>query len=205
MPPRFIVLEGLDGSGKSTQIRLLSRRMSIYGLPHITTREPSVGVIGALARKAIHNTSLKNEALALLFAADRYQHVKEVIAPALEQGKYVFCDRYYYSNLVYQGSRPKVQKRLLAYNQTVMANHRPDITFFLDVEPEECMRRIRARSHETTIYENLTRLREDRERFLDIFKKLNDNVVIINCINTDSKNVLNQIWQYLAIETTGNA
>ena len=195
--PRFIVLEGLDGSGKSTQISLLSQKLTALGLPHTTTREPSTGPIGALAREAVHSSPLENETLALLFAADRYQHVTDVVNPALNQGKYVLCDRFYYSNLAYQADNPEALARVLTYNQAVMALRRPDITFFLDVDPEECMRRILERKGKTAIYENLTRLRQDRERFLNAFNRLDDNIVILDCKRDDENVVFGRLWQHL--------
>ena len=197
MMPRFIVLEGLDGSGKSTQIGLLSRHMSGLGLAHITTREPSDGVIGTLVRKSLSHNPLQNETLALLFAADRYQHVHDVVNPALSQGKHVLCDRYYYSNLTYQANEPESVARIMSYNQVVMANHQPDAVFFLDVCPEECMRRISERSQETALYENLTRLQDDRERFLRAFGIMNDNVTILDCNTTSESQIFEQLWLHI--------
>ena len=195
----LIVLEGLDGSGKSTQICLLSQRMTDMGLPHLTTREPSDALIGTLARAAVHDSQvdMENETLALLFAADRYQHIMQEILPAQNRGEVVLCDRYYYSNLVYQGNNPEGLQRLMAYNQVAMSAHRPDITFFLDVEPEECLRRINARSNQVSKYENLPSLRQTRQQFLSIFESLSDNCVIIDCSNADKNEVFNKIWQHI--------
>ena len=198
MMPRFIVLEGLDGSGKSTQISLLSQHMSSLGLAHITTREPSDGVIGMLVRRSLSCNPLENEAQALLFAADRYQHVHDVITPALTKGQHVLCDRYYYSNLAYQASGPESISRIMAYNQVVMDSRRPDAVFFLDVSPEECMRRINARNQETVIYENLSRLRADRERFLYAFEIMGDNITIVDCRNADESAVFKQLWRHVS-------
>ena len=196
MMPRFIVLEGLDGSGKSTQISLLSQHMSSLGLAHITTREPSDGVIGNLVRKSLSHSPLENETLALLFAADRFQHVHDVVTPALNQGKHVLCDRYYYSNLAYQAQGQESVTRIMAYNQVVMASRRPDAVFFLDVNPEECMERIAARNQETAIYENITRLREDRIKFLHAFENMNDNVTILDCSSKSESQVFESLWRY---------
>jgi dTMP kinase len=101
---KFIVFEGLDGCGKTTQLLLLSERLKRAGVPHIATREPSDGnPVGRLVRDAVHGSvTLENETLALLFAADRYQHIQTEILPALTRGAHVLCDRYYYSNLAYQ-------------------------------------------------------------------------------------------------------
>jgi len=197
MKPQFIVLEGLDGSGKTSQLALLSQKMTELNLPHITTRQPSNGPAGTMVREALYTNAMENETLALLFAADRYQHVKKTVAPALNQGIHVLCDRYYYSNLVYQAGDTKALTRLMAYNQVVMEENRPDIVLFLDVAPEECMRRLHGRSDASSIYENLTRLKEDRARFANVFSKLDDNVIIVDANSQDVSTVLNQIWQHI--------
>ena len=197
MMPRFIVLEGLDGSGKSTQISLLSQHMSSLGLAHITTREPSDGAIGTLVRKSLSHNPLENETLALLFAADRYQHVHDVVTPALCQGKHVLCDRFYYSNLAYQAQGPESIARIMAYNQVIMTRRRPDAVFFLDVNPEECMERIAARNQETTLYENITRLQKDRARFLCGFEKMNDNITILDCNSKSETQVFEELWRQI--------
>jgi len=197
MKPLFIVLEGLDGSGKSTQISLLSERMVSLGWPHTVTREPSDGVIGSLVRMSLTDNSLTNEARALLFAADRYQHVHDVITPALEMGKHVLCDRYYYSSMAYQADGVGALSRLVDYNQVVMTNHKPDMIFFLDVSPEKCMSRIGARNQETAIYENLARLQEDRERFFCAFDRVEEDVTVIDCENSKEAQVLEILWQHI--------
>jgi len=206
MKPRFIVLEGLDGSGKSTQLSLLSHKMTKQGLLHIATRQPSDGPAGTLVREALYTNAMENETLALLFAADRYQHVKKTVAPALNQGKHVLCDRYYYSNLVYQAGDAEALTRLMAYNQVVMEENRPDIVLFLDVAPEECMRRLQSREDASSIYENLARLKEDRNRFANVFNKLGGNVIIVDANSTDKNIVSNQLWQHIErIITQANA
>jgi len=204
--PRFIVFEGLDGSGKSTQIQLVSQQMKSLRIPHIKTREPTSSALGNLARNAVHSalvheaaqgTAPENEALALLFAADRYQHLKHDILPALEIGDSVLCDRYYFSNMVYQGENPQAVQSILDYTQEAIKIGKPDIVFFLDVEPEECLRRISTRRGQTGLYENITRLKNDRERFLNIFKLLDSNAIIIKCTNANEGQVFEMIWSHI--------
>src|SRR5450759_981694 len=100
----FIVIEGLDGSGKTTQAILLAKRLS-QSHKTILTAEPSRGKIGAFIRESClyEEKRLPTEAEALLFAADRVEHVQKEIKPALDEGKLVICDRYVYSSLAYQG------------------------------------------------------------------------------------------------------
>ncbi|MDR1665115.1 MAG: dTMP kinase [Clostridiales bacterium] len=182
--PRFIVFEGLDGSGKSTQVSLLSERLTQMNAPHTVTREPtSANPVGRLAREAINGAfPLENETLALLFAADRYQHVAEEVLPALNRGEHVLCDRYYFSNFAYQGGSADFDA-LYAYNRQVMKKRRPDLVLFIDVPPEECVRRIMRRDGKprSGIYENLETLRGVRRRYLETFEKLrqSENIVVL--------------------------
>ncbi|HYY53573.1 MAG TPA: dTMP kinase, partial [Myxococcales bacterium] len=109
---RFIALEGLDGSGTTTQAERIASVLRAQGRRVLLTREPSDGPIGTLIRLALtgrlglpqRSGPLTEEALALLFAADRVDHLAAVIEPALERGELVVCDRYVLSSLAYQGS-----------------------------------------------------------------------------------------------------
>ena len=164
------MFEGIDGCGKTTQISLLSKKLSIENIPHIVTREPSdSNPVGKLTRDAVHGKfSLENETVALLFAADRFEHIHSEILPALGRGEHVLCDRYYYSNFAYQGE-------VAAYNRIVMERMRPDAVFFIDVPPEECLRRIKtSRPNADCLYENLETLTKARERYFEIFKLLEE-------------------------------
>ncbi|MCL1877855.1 MAG: dTMP kinase [Defluviitaleaceae bacterium] len=177
----FIVIEGIDGSGKSTQAKRLGEFFEKRGEAYLATRLPSENAIGKLARAATQDEfSAESEALALLFAADMVQHFYEEIAPALARGEHVICDRYYYSTLAYQGTNFDAFPRISAYNQVVMS-HRPNAVIFLDVPPEECMRRIAASRDEISIYEAMDVLGHIRDRFMDVFDRLRgtENIFII--------------------------
>ena len=101
----FIVIEGLDGSGKTTQATLLAKKLS-QNYRVLLTAEPSRGKIGTFIREGClyEDKRLPTEAEALLFAADRIEHMYSEVKPALDEGKLVICDRYIYSSLAYQGS-----------------------------------------------------------------------------------------------------
>lgn len=106
MRGKFITFEGCEGSGKSTQLRLLSEYLDKLGVDYILTREPGGSEIAEQIRNIIlngKNTAMCDECEALLYAAARVQHLKEKIAPALDKGKLVICDRYVDSSLAYQG------------------------------------------------------------------------------------------------------
>ncbi|MCL2386198.1 MAG: dTMP kinase [Defluviitaleaceae bacterium] len=195
---RFFVLEGLDGSGKTTQAKLLGEWFDAKSLPYVVTRQPSDNQVGKLARAATQGAfSLENETLALLFAADRFQHYHEEIAPALSRGNFVVCDRYYFSNLAYQGEDHAAMARIIAYNQSIMTppSRKPDAVIFLDIPPEECLRRITETREEISIYETMDRLKLQRERFFTAFELLRDseNIIMVKPEIFDASHVFETI------------
>ncbi|MCL2199747.1 MAG: dTMP kinase [Defluviitaleaceae bacterium] len=192
----FVVIEGLDGSGKSTQTRRLGEWFTKRGVTCLTTNQPSNGTIGTLAREVTKGAfPVDNEALSLLFAAEHLQHYKQVIEPALNRGEYVICDRYYYSNLVYQGKTPELFERILSYNYAVMnpPAKKPDAVIYLDAAPEECMRRITANRAEISIFEKTDKLKALRNRYNSTFEYLRKTEKIIT-IQTENLNQ-NQVYE----------
>ena len=142
---KFITFEGCEGSGKSTQLRLLSEYLTKAGVDFILTREPGGSGISEDIRKIIlngKNTAMCDECEALLYAASRIQHLREVIIPALEAGKLVVCDRYVYSSLAYQGyARGLGEKFIEEINAVALSHYPPDMTVFLDISPAEAFKR----------------------------------------------------------------
>lgn len=145
----FISLEGNDGSGKSTQARLLAERLRQCGYDVVLTREPGGTHIGEMIRHILldnANTEMHPVTEALLYAAARAQHMQQVILPALRQGKVVLTDRFVDSSIAYQGAgRQLGLKEVAQINAPAIQNRLPDVTVFLSVDPEEGMRR-RSRS-----------------------------------------------------------
>jgi dTMP kinase len=137
----FITIEGSDGSGKTTQIKLLTPYLKSLGLDVVITREPGGTVISEKIRDLILDVNNKNMAYiteAMLYAASRAQLVEEIIRPALDDGKVVICDRFVDSSLVYQGIARQIGiEKVLEINQYALNGLLPDITFFLDIEPEQ--------------------------------------------------------------------
>lgn len=132
-PGRFLVLEGIDGAGTTTQVARLAAALRAEGHPVTTTREPSEGPVGTLLRQALTRRvdGLSDAALALLFAADRVDHLARVVDPALAAGQVVISDRYVLSSLAYQGLRLP-----LSWVEAANARaRRPDLTLFLEVTP----------------------------------------------------------------------
>ncbi len=142
---KFITFEGCEGSGKSTQLRLLSEYLSARGVDFVLTREPGGSVISEEIRKIILNgayTDMSDECEALLYAAARMQHLKDTVIPALESGKLVVCDRYYHSSLAYQGiARGLGLEYIEKINAAAIGNYPPDVTIFLDIPPRAAFER----------------------------------------------------------------
>ncbi len=145
MRGKFVTFEGCEGSGKSTQLRLLAEYLTSVGADFIMTREPGGSAISEDIRKIIlsgKNTAMCDECEALLYAAARIQHLREIIAPALEEGKLVVCDRYVYSSLAYQGyARGLGEKFIEEINSVALSDYPPDMTVFLDISPSDAFKR----------------------------------------------------------------
>lgn len=141
----FIVMEGPDGSGKTTQINLLKEYLEEAGYECLITREPGGTVIGEEVRQLILNLEHKEMSPVtemLLYAASRAQLVHEVIGPALEEGKIVISDRFVDSSIVYQGIARKLGiSTVSAVNAPGIGIYRPDGIFFIDLSEEEGLRR----------------------------------------------------------------
>ena len=191
----FFVFEGLDGSGKSTQAKRLYEYFTSIGKNCLLTYEPSSGELGRLARAVTKGElMLEDESLALLFAADRYEHFTKKIAPVLDGGGIVICDRYYYSNIVYQGVNEHLISRILDYNQQVM-KHPPGIVFYLDTPPQECLKRLNSSRKDISIYENLHHLETLDKRYHALFNRPDENIVTINGSGKSEQEVWSQILE----------
>jgi dTMP kinase len=144
MASMFVTFEGLDGSGKSTQAELLRARLEGDGIEVVATREPGGTELGEKLRDLVlHGEHMSAWAEALIYAAARAQHVAEIIAPALERGAAVICDRYVDSSVAYQGvGRELGLDRILDLNVAAVGGLLPERTFLLDLDVEEIRRRL---------------------------------------------------------------
>ncbi len=149
---KLITFEGIDGCGKTTQLRLLERVLTSRNTPFVSTREPGGTDLGMTIRAALLNVSRqKVEPLAelLLYSADRAQHVREVVIPNLEAGKLVLSDRFYDATVAYQGSGRGFDSSLIKQlNDLATGGLKPDITLLFDVDVKTGMERTHWRGTE---------------------------------------------------------
>lgn len=179
----FIVFEGIDGAGKSTQITRLAEWMRADGRTVHLTAEPTSSETGKALRAALSGTTPRTAAeMAALFTLDRIGHNSEINA-LLDKGIDVVCDRYYYSSLAYQGS-------ICDYEWVRHMNcecpdiRKPDLCIFLDLSPDAALARIAARGESAEIYETKDTLERVRNTFLGVFDSLPDRVSIIDASGT---------------------
>lgn len=184
-PPLFITLEGIDGSGKSTQARLLAEALRALGREVVLTREPggSPGaeeIRGLLLEGAPDRWSPETEIL--LFTAARRDHLERTIAPALERGAIVICDRFADSTRMYQGLRGGDLRALVDRLHTLMIGREPDLTLLIDIDPQTGLDRALARKGGEDRFEGFgadlqARLRQG---FLDLAHAEPDRIAVID-------------------------
>jgi dTMP kinase len=162
----FICIEGLDGCGKTTQAKLLAKKLR-KSHNAIYTAEPSRGKIGTFIRKRClyGEKRLSTVVEALLFAADRVEHVENEVLPALQQGRLVISDRYVYSSLAYQGAAGLSIEWIEQINEHAL---KPDLAVFIDVDPKIVMRRLKP---ERSVMENMETQRKVRDVYLKFVAK----------------------------------
>lgn len=182
---KFIVFEGLDGSGKGTQIDLLVEEMKRQGRKVYKTAEPTESSTGGMINDALAGFVKRDEyELSALFLADRIFHnvnSKNGIKQFLERGIDVVCDRYYYSSFAYQGIDADIDW-VMNLNLGCREIMRPDLCIFLDADINSCDERIEKNRFGREIYENKETQRKVRQRFFDVFKRLekSENIKIVD-------------------------
>ncbi len=179
MKPLFIVLEGPDAAGKSTQLELLSRELSRRGIPVITTREPGGTELGRELRRLLldPNRTIRPLTELLLMVADRHQHVEEVIRPTLREGKWVISSRYTLSSLAYQGHGRGIPLEIVReLNHLATGGLEPDYTFLLDLPPDVAFQRSRMRDRFEG--EGLAFFTKIRAAYLELMREVPNGYVI---------------------------
>lgn len=185
---RFVAIEGIDGAGTTTQARLLGARLVAAGRRVHVTAEPSGGPVGALVRQVLSGRlrgrgpggAFDAEALALLFAADRLDHARGEVLPALEAGIDVVTDRYTLSSLAYQSLTTGASGWVEEINSRAPA---PDVTLLLRVRPAVAFARRRAASHSREIYEEAAfqrRVAAAYDRAVTVLRRRGERVTILD-------------------------
>ena len=185
MQGKLITFEGCDGCGKSTQLSRLRAYLESLGVPHIFTREPGGGQISEGIREILlrgKNAEMSDECEALLFAASRAQHISDRIAPAMEEGKLVICDRYVDSSFAYQAyARGLGMEFVSKINAFALEKFLPDVTFFIDLSPEEAFARKKGADENDRMEQaGLAFHKKVYEGYLAVAKAYPDRVVVVD-------------------------
>lgn len=181
----FIVFEGGDGVGKSTQVSRLATWLDNRGVPHLVTRQPGGTRIGATLRQILldpDHQELHPRTEALVYAADKAQHVEEVIRPALGRGEVVLCDRYVDSMIAYQGAgRVLAQTEVEQVAAWATGGLVADLTVLLDVDPRQAVARIRQQDRLEAA--GLEFHRRAREHFLHLARRAPERYLVLHARN----------------------
>lgn len=195
----FVVLDGIDGCGKSTQARMLAEYLKDKGYGILLTHEPSQSRYGKIIDKTVHDKSkhLSHKEWVKLFSADSKLHIKKEILPALKKGKIVISDRYYYSTLAYQLPEKKWQNHISKFLK-------PDLTFIFDLSLDEAFLRLKKKYAEKidkpTSFENKKVLQDVRKKFLAMPKILKEKIIMIDAsksIQEIFKKVKKEVGEYI--------
>lgn len=171
-PGTFIVIEGADGAGTTTQSKKLTKHLGAHW-----SFEPTNESIGKKVDEMISSDEYSPESIALGFAADRMVHLEEDIIPRLEKGETVVCDRYYHSSLVYQPVLGADYKWVKELNKQAI---KPDLTLLMDVSAEEGMARVEDRGKDGNVFEELDFQQKVVLKYRELESKLDEKIVVID-------------------------
>ena len=204
MKGKFVVIEGIDGCGKTTQINEISKWLPNSGLIKkgaklITTREPGGSLLGKKLRRLIldKDEDIKPSSLAelLLYSADRAEHISKIISPALKSNNWVISDRFSDSTLAYQGYGRKINLEIIKNIESIVCQGEyPDITFFLEISPEESILRRKNKIPDRIESEGIRFLEKVNEGFKLIAREKKWKVI---SASQDIKTISNQIKETL--------
>lgn len=194
----FIVIEGLDGAGGTTQCRLLQSWLEQQNRPVVLTNEPTDLPIGQFIRDVLQDPHSKvdDASLAYLFGADRQNHIQQRVQPALESGTTVISDRYYHSSLAYQSLS-------LDFDFVAQINSnfpRPNVTFFLLLEPEVSFNRVCERGLPADRFETLDKLRSIAQSYQRVIEYSTDQGEHIVCL--DATQSIEEIHEQILTHVT---
>lgn len=193
----FITFEGPEGAGKSTALRTVAARLRESGRDVLETREPGAGPFGARVRELLlHGDDMPPRSELFLFLADRANHVETIVRPALERGAWVLCDRHADSTFVYQAHVRGLDPAFVhAANAFATSGLRPDLTFLLDINPEQGLARVTDRNRLDA--QPLTFHVKVRDGFLELARREPKRFVVIDA-SQPPKEVVEAIWHRLS-------
>jgi len=188
----FISFEGIDGSGKSTQIQRLADFLRSLSFDIVVTREPGGSVGGEEIRKLLLQGDVDRwsaETEILLFTAARRDHLERIILPAIKNGQIVICDRFTDSTRMYQGMRGPKLKKLVDMLDKEVIGHDPDLTILIDIDPEIGLRRAKSRETVEERFEDfgLELQKKMRKGFLDLSKQFSSRISVIDGLQSEDK------------------
>src|SRR6476659_2652260 len=198
----LIAFEGLDGSGKSTQVKLLAEKLKGQGLKIHATAEPTNSRIGHIIRDIFkHKMEADHRTIAALYAADRLDHLTnktDGILKKMEEGHTVITDRYYFSSYAYHGTH-------MDMNWVINANSlsadllRPDLNIYIGISSEESMKRLNKGRKSIELYESIENLQKVKEKYFEAFEMLGgrEKISIINGSRSE-KEISNDIWKEIS-------
>ncbi len=199
----FITFEGSEGCGKSTQVKRLTVRLEKSGAPFLVTREPGGTPIGESIRELLQfapqSAVMTPETELLLFEASRAQLVREVIKPALENGKWVIADRFFDSTTVYQGIARKLDSKIVQQlNTFAVGDCIPDITFFLNVDLQTARRRMKGPRRPDRMEQQSDKFYEDViEAYQELAGREPKRVLLIDA-SKSADAIEAEIWEILS-------
>jgi dTMP kinase len=196
---RFVVLEGPEGAGKTTQLKILAKYLDQLAVEHIVTRDPGGTALGKYIRRILLDADTAVDPLAelLLYEADRAQHVQEVIRPALNQGKLVLCDRYTGSTYAYQGYGRGIDLNLIKQlNLIATGGLEPELVILFDIASEEGLNRLHPSGHDRMEQEAIEFHHKVRSGYLEMAKarpeiwKIIDASQPLSTVQTELRKIL---------------
>lgn len=198
----FIALEGLDGSGKTTQARLLADKFRQSGYDVYATSEPTENRIGQLIRDIFrHKMEADHRTIAALYAADRLEHLlneKDGILMQLGQGRNVITDRYYFSSYAYHGVHMSMDW-VIGVNSLSADLLRPDLNIFIDTSPDICMQRLNEGRKSMQLYETIDNLQKVRMKYFEAFEKMEGKErIFITDGNRRPEEIAEDVWQEIS-------
>lgn len=199
----FIAFEGIDGSGKSTQVNLLKKRLQSEKIKYYSTCEPTDSPIGSLIHQIMTGRVLSdNKVVAALFVADRLDHLLNPtngIYAKIMDGISVISDRYYFSSYAYHSVDMPMEWVIEANSQSAEIL-RPSVTVFIDVNPDHALKRLSEARFQPELFETRERLISVREKYFEAFEKLNnvENIVIIDG-EKDEHTLEREIWEKIKV------